>query len=287
MSAAPDVELDPGNLIDFSVVATHTGDVTFGWSVTKDGAPFTSGDGEEISFTPTDAGSYIVTVNATDSNGTGTKSVTIAVGTQIAAPVVDLSAAPTNGDVGTAIDFTATAFSTSTSGTPLVFAWTVDKDGTVFASGEGAEVNFTPDQSGTYNVTVTATDDTGTGSTTTSIDVGSTVQINPSVSLTGPSTFAPGVNYTLGFTNVDPGTDPIDSTTRSIGVTVPFRRSTAPRRLTRTSTTRPPSRGRSPSRSRPPPAISPAAQSRSSSSTPRRPRRSQASRPSRLTSSIR
>ena len=131
-----------------------------------------NGSGAEIDFTANDVGNYVVTVSGTDSAGTGTASKTIDVENQVFPPVVDLSAAPTSGTAGTAIDFVATATSSSTSGVAPTFTWTVQEDGVSFASGTGAEVNFTPTSNGNYNVTVNATDDTGTGSTTTTIVVG-------------------------------------------------------------------------------------------------------------------
>ena len=208
-SAAPDTGI-PNQEIDFSVVATHTGPVTFTWNVMKDGSLIAAGNSDEIDFTPPANGSYVVTVNATDTVGTGTGTVTITVTDVSSPPIVDLSAAPVTGTSGTEIDFTATAQSLSTSGVPPTFAWTVTKDGQPFAAGDGPDVGFTPDADASYDVTVTATDDTGTGSTTVTIVVGnSNVVINPSLSVTGPSTFAPGVAYTLGFANVDAGTNPI------------------------------------------------------------------------------
>ena len=211
MSAAPDSAI-PGDEIDFSVVATHTGTVTYTWNVTLNGSTFASGTGAEIDFTTTQAGNYVVNVSAADTIGTGTASSTIAVNNQVFPPVVDLSAAPTTGTSGTAIDFIATATSTSTSGVAPTFSWTVQKDGATFATGTGAEVNFTPDTDDTYNVTVNATDDTGTGSTTTTIVVGNpNTQINPSLTVVGATTFTPGIPYTLSFTNIDAGTNAIQS----------------------------------------------------------------------------
>ena len=210
MSAAPSDAI-PGDEIDFTVVSTAP-NVTFAWTVTFNGSTFASGTGAEIDFTANDTGNYVVSISATDTLGTGTASKTISVSNQVFPPIVDLSAAPTTVAPGTLVDFIASATTSSTSGTPLTFTWTVHKDGAVFASGTGTEISFTPDTDDNYNVTVNATDDTGTGSTTATIVAGdSNTQINPSLSLTGPSTFTPGVVYSLGFTNIDAGSNAITS----------------------------------------------------------------------------
>ncbi len=47
----------------------------------------------------------------------------------------------------------------------LTYAWSVTKNGDAYASGEGETLAFTPDDNGTYAVTLTVTDDDG-GSTT-------------------------------------------------------------------------------------------------------------------------
>ncbi|MDX6364853.1 MAG: large repetitive protein, partial [Streptomyces sp.] len=72
--------------------------VVYAWSVTKDGAPFASGDGASVSYSPTDNGTYVVTLTATDDDGgSGTSSATTTV-TNVA-PTATFSA-PARADAG-------------------------------------------------------------------------------------------------------------------------------------------------------------------------------------------
>jgi Ca2+-binding RTX toxin-like protein len=84
-------------------------------------------------------------------------------------------------------------------------AWTVTKNGTAFASGTGASFAFTPDDNGTYVVTITATDDDGaTGTDRRTITVNNVV---PSVSITGPTTGNAGQLLAFTFTATDAPAD--------------------------------------------------------------------------------
>ncbi len=68
-----------GSATDPSSVDTAAG-FTYAWSVTKDGSAFSSGTGSAISFTPDDQGSYVVSLTATDKDGTSaaaTQTVTV------------------------------------------------------------------------------------------------------------------------------------------------------------------------------------------------------------------
>jgi hypothetical protein len=60
--------------------------LTFGWTVARDGNPYTAGTGANFTFTPGMAGSYQVTLRAADKDGIGTPMTrTITVGSQLPA----------------------------------------------------------------------------------------------------------------------------------------------------------------------------------------------------------
>lgn len=157
---------------------------TVAWTVTKDGSPYASGSAASFSFTPDDDGAYAVTVTATDDDGgAGSNAATVAV-TNVA-PSASIGGAPASSPEGTAIDLTSTVSDGGAADTHTV-AWSVTKDGSAHASGTAASFTFTPDDNGTYVVTLTATDDdNGTGSSSATIVV---TNVAPSASITG----APG-----------------------------------------------------------------------------------------------
>ena len=139
------------------VVATLT--TSQSWTVTKNGAAFDSGTGQDFTFTPDDNGSYVVTLVAeNDQAAIATANATIAVTN--AAPTVSIIGAPDSASDDVAVPLSAAATDLGTADT-ITLAWTVTKDGTAFGSGAGSAFTFTPNDNGIYAVTVTATDDDG------------------------------------------------------------------------------------------------------------------------------
>jgi hypothetical protein len=212
MSGAPDSSPEgtaislTGSATDASPVDTAVG-FTFGWSVTKNGSPFATGSGASFSFTPDDNGSYVVTLTATDKDsGVGSTSATIAV-TNVA-PTAVINGAPATSPEGTSIALSSTVSDPSTADTTTGFnyAWTVTKNGNPFASGSEASFTFTPDDDGTYLVTLAAKDqDGGTGSDSKTITV---TNIAPSVAdLTAPVSVLVNQSLTVSTTFGDPGAD--------------------------------------------------------------------------------
>src|SRR5206468_11286199 len=85
----------------------------------------------------------------------------------------------------------------------LAFQWSVTKNGAAYAGGAGANPSFTPDDNGTYVVTLTATDpDGGTGTATATVNV---TNVAPTVALAGDASGVRGqtLNYSGSF--ADPG----------------------------------------------------------------------------------
>jgi hypothetical protein len=64
-----------GTAISVTVAATDpsgadtAAGITFAWTVTRDGSPFTTGTGAALTFTPDDNGSSVIAVTATDKDG--------------------------------------------------------------------------------------------------------------------------------------------------------------------------------------------------------------------------
>lgn len=133
------------------------------------------GDGNTgTGATPTHAyganGNYTVTLTVTDNQGaTGTATTTASIGAVNQPPVSDPNG-PYSGTVGMTVTFSGTG-STDADGTIVSYTWDFG-DGT---TGTGASINHIYTTGGTFNVSLTVTDDagdTGTASTTAVIGFG-------------------------------------------------------------------------------------------------------------------
>ena len=175
------------------------------WSVTKNGNPFASGGGASLSFTPDDNGTYVLTLSATDKDGgVGTDSKTITV-TNVP-PTAAITGAPASSPEGTAINLGSTVTDPSSADTTAGFAvaWNVTKNGNPFASGNLASFSFTPNDNGTYVVTLSATDkDGGVGTASTTINV---TNVAPTITAVTPSPTSVLVGQAVTFTGT--ATDP-------------------------------------------------------------------------------
>jgi hypothetical protein len=151
---------------------------TYSWSVTKqDGTSFGTGTAAGFSFTPTDEGTYVATLNATDDGGqTGTSSVTIT-GTNVApsATITSVSWTP---------QLVLTAHETVNFGGTFIDPGTLDTHTASWNFGDGtsspisAADSVAPSAShsygapGAYAVTLTVIDDdNGAGQATTTVTV--------------------------------------------------------------------------------------------------------------------
>jgi uncharacterized delta-60 repeat protein len=202
-----------GTVINLSASATDPSTVdsaagfTYAWSVTKDGNAFTSGVGANFAFTPDDNGTYVVSLSATDKDGgVGTTSGAV-LGTNVA-PTPTIAGLPASSFEGTAITLTASATDPSPVDTAAGFSysWSVTKNGSAFASGTGANFTFTPDDNGTYAVSLTATDkDGGSGTASQNLTVSN---VAPTAGISGPSSASTNQSCTFTLTASDPS--PVD-----------------------------------------------------------------------------
>jgi hypothetical protein len=188
------------------------------WGVTKDGQgyPLPTGTvttGANFAFVSLDDGSYVVTLAVTDKDG-GTTTVSQTVPVTEVAPAVSIIPSASVGPEGTPLSFTSTVADV----TPVdpsvgfAYAWSVTKDGSAYvlpASGtlppltDQAAFTFTPDDNGTYVVTLTATDPDGaTGTASRSVTV---TNVPPTVSITGaPDSSPEGSPVALTAVATDP-----------------------------------------------------------------------------------
>jgi hypothetical protein len=119
-----------------------------------------------ISGTPTGTGTYSVTLSATNSSGTGTGTLTLTVGPVSSAPVIT-SASSATGTVGTSFKYqiTATNNPTSFDATGLPSGLTVNRSSGV--------ISGTPATSGTFSVTLSASNAGGTGNSKLALTISS------------------------------------------------------------------------------------------------------------------
>src|SRR5437868_7085794 len=115
-----------------------------------------------ISGTPTTAGTYSVTISATNSSGTGSATLTLTIKPP---PPVITSATTASGTVGIAFSYqiTATNNPTSFNATGLPGGLTVNTTTGV--------ISGTPTTAGTYSVTISATNSGGTGNATLTLTI--------------------------------------------------------------------------------------------------------------------
>jgi Glycosyl hydrolase family 48/Cellulose binding domain/Putative Ig domain/Bacterial Ig domain len=152
-----------------------------------------------ISGTPTTAGSYTVTVTATDNTGASSVNFDWTIGSTPAGNKVTVTnPGAQTGTVGTAASLQIQA-SDSASGQTLTYSATGLPAGLSISSSTGL-ISGTPTTAASYSVTVTATDTTGASGTATFTwtisSSGSSPSPSPSPSTSSPPTSGCSVTYT-------------------------------------------------------------------------------------------
>ena len=209
LSGATNVDEGASYGLTLGTITDPGADTVTQWIVDwGDGTPAeTFASGGLKNHTYADGGNtYTIQVDLVDEDGThinaGSKTITV----DNVDPVVSIGGAPASSDEGTPISLTSSVVDPGTE--TFSYDWQVTKDGSAYASGNGTTLDFTPDDEGTYEVTLTVTDgDGGVGTDTATIVVNN---VAPTIVLSGATNVDEGASYglTLG-TITDPGADTV------------------------------------------------------------------------------
>ena len=185
------------------------------WSVTKAGVPdvYASGATQAFAFTPDDGGTYTITFTARDKDGAitapgGVRTIAVA----NAPPAVSIRNAPASVTEGTTIALAAgVSDSALDQQAGFSYAWDVTKvHGATttahFATGTGPAFNFTPNDDGTYRVTLVVTDKDGLAGVSSTVTIqAADIPLSVSLSDVPAQGVAEGTTLTLGAQLDEPG----------------------------------------------------------------------------------
>ena len=156
-----------------------------------------------------EAPAQTVTVTASDGKG-GIASTSFTYTVVPVPPTVTITGAPVSGPEGTAIALTgkATSPSAADNAADFTLTWTAMRNGLPYATGAGTSLSITPDDEGTFAVTLQAVDDGGNSATAAVSFTGANVPPTAVISGVTHATLVlvplQAVTFTGGFT--DPGT---------------------------------------------------------------------------------
>ena len=152
--------------------------------------------------------SHTVKARIIDKDG-GFSEYTTSVSVLNVPPTPHITGAPASSPEGTAISLGSSVTDPSTADTTagFTYAWSVTKNGLPFGSGGSSSTfSFTPDDNGSYVVTLDATDkDGGTGTTTATISVTNVAPASVNLTLSA-TTINENQSTSLSGTFTDPGT---------------------------------------------------------------------------------
>ena len=199
--------VDEGSSITLTAVASDTMStiINLDWDLDYDGIYETADEQPRFSAASLDGPtSKTVRVRATDEAGHFVIT-TAGINVLNVAPTATINGAPATEEEGTLISLTSTITDPAASDTTFTYEWTVEKDGTTYDSGSDADFSFTPDDNGSYEVSLSVTDDdgdVGTASQTIGVTNVSPVLSNLSGSATSVNEAS---NFTLSGDLTDPG----------------------------------------------------------------------------------
>ena len=184
--------LDPGRL------DVHT----FQWQVSTGNAQeIPDGAGQDFTFTPNDAGSYVLTFTVRDNAGSSSDQVVVEV---VNRPPTAIAGDAQTVDEGDLVTLHGT-FTDEDPGNTHSFLWQVSADnGQVIKNGRGQDFSFTPRDNGLYTATFTVADNQGgQHSDTLTVTVNN---VAPTADAGGDRTVREGDRVRLEGLFTDPGT---------------------------------------------------------------------------------
>lgn len=151
--------------VSFSVAGLdNNGSATglrYAWRVLGPRGSVTTLVGATVPFTFADNGIYLVSVTVTDDENQSTTSDLVGVTVANLNPTIDSTAAPTVGTEGVGLHLAATASDPAGAVDPVVIVWTLTAPNGTKSYLYGNEATFTPEDDGTYQVSLTVRDDDG------------------------------------------------------------------------------------------------------------------------------
>lgn len=184
VSAGGPYSINEGQSLTLSGSATDPEDdpLTYTWDVNGD-STFGDATGQNPTLTwaalnalgiVDGPSQFNVKVRVSDSFNPAVDSASTTLTVNNANPLVAITGAPTSGPEGTAISLGSSI--TDVAADTHTYSWSVTKNGNAYATGTAANFSFTPDDNGTYVVTLTVTDDdSGVGTDSKTITVMTTV----------------------------------------------------------------------------------------------------------------
>jgi RTX calcium-binding nonapeptide repeat (4 copies)/PKD domain len=224
IGGTPNGAVNEGATLNFTSSTSDPGAndtiATYAWSVLKDGNAFTLPNNDDttsstFSFVPTDNGTYVVSLSATDNDGgVGSKS-TSSITVNNVAPTGSISGEP-NGDIneGDTVNLSVSAGDVGSADvSSLTYSWSVKKDGAAYtlpnnAVTNGTSFTFIPRHAGAYVASVVVTDKDG-GTVTVHSQTITADNVNPTATITGEpgSDINEGGSVTLTAHPSDAGAD--------------------------------------------------------------------------------
>jgi hypothetical protein len=206
VGSATSITLSANDVFLKERVAGFTYTVAWGDGDT-DVVPATANNGTGVTLTHTylTVGNYSISVTTTDKDNATSSAMTHAISVLFATPpTVTIVGAPTTAPEGVAI---ALSSSVVNPGNPtLTYAWAVFKNGsaTPYATGNTANFTFTPDDDGTFVVTLTVSNVAGSDAESATI---TTTNVAPVVSILGPTSGVRGETIVFTLSTQDAAAD--------------------------------------------------------------------------------
>jgi hypothetical protein len=165
---------------------------TYLWSVTKNGQAYDlpqviNTTSTSFTFTPDDAGTYVVSCQVTNSEEQSTTASSGNITVNAIPPVATIDLSEGTRQEGTAIDASAAVTDVGSSDSAS-YAWSVTRDGQAYTLPQGTDTTdqaftFTPQDQGVYQIQLVATDTGGEDTVTT--DEINVADVAPTITISG------------------------------------------------------------------------------------------------------